>query len=65
VFENSVLRRTFGLMRPVEKHRRRWEDNTQMDFREIEWGRRHWIDLAEVRDHWRAVVNTVINLRVL
>jgi hypothetical protein len=44
--------------------RRRWEDNIRMDLREIRWGGRDWIDLAQDRDHWRALVNTVINLRV-
>jgi hypothetical protein len=34
------------------------------DFREIEWGDMDWIDLAEDMDKWRAVVNTVMNLRV-
>jgi hypothetical protein len=51
--------------RPVETRRRRWEANIKMDLREIEWDVRHWIDLAEGRDQWKAVVNTVINLRVL
>jgi hypothetical protein len=36
-----------------------------MDLREIGWGGADWIDLAEDRDQWRAVVSTVINLRVL
>jgi hypothetical protein len=39
-----------------------WVDN--MDFREIGWGRADWIDLAHNRDQWRALVNTVMNLRV-
>ena len=42
---------------------RRWEDNIKMDLREVGWrGGRDWIDLAEDRDRWRAVVNTVMNL---
>jgi hypothetical protein len=44
--------------------RRKWEDNIRMDLREIGWGDRDWIDLAQDRDQWRALVNTVMNLRV-
>jgi hypothetical protein len=51
-------RRTLG--RP----RRRWEDNIKMDLREIGFGDVDWIHLVQVRDTWRAVVNTVMNLRV-
>jgi hypothetical protein len=41
-----------------------WVDNIKMDLREIGWGDMDWIDLAEDRDQWRALVNTVMNLRV-
>jgi hypothetical protein len=44
--------------------RRRWVDNIKMDLREIEWDDMDWIDLAEDRDQWRALVNTVMNLRI-
>jgi hypothetical protein len=44
--------------------RRRWEENFRMDFGEIEWGGMDWTDLAQDRDQWRALVNTVMNLRV-
>jgi hypothetical protein len=44
--------------------RRRWEDNIKIDLREIGWGSMDWIDLAQDRDQWRALVNTVMNLRV-
>jgi hypothetical protein len=44
--------------------RRRWVDNNKMDLREIEWGGMDWIDLAQNRDHWRALVNTVMNFQV-
>jgi hypothetical protein len=44
--------------------RRRWEDNIKMDFREIEWCGTDWIHLVEGRGQWRALVNTVMNLRV-
>jgi hypothetical protein len=36
----------------------------QMNLREIGWGGTYWIDLAQDRDQWRALVNTVMNLRV-
>jgi hypothetical protein len=39
-------------------------DNIKIDLREIEWGGMDWIDLAQDRDQWRALVNTVMNLRV-
>jgi hypothetical protein len=39
-------------------------DNIKMDLREIGWGGMDWIDLAQGRDKWRALVNTVMNLRV-
>jgi hypothetical protein len=44
--------------------RRRWVDNIKMDLREIGWDGVDWIDLAQDRDQWRAVVNTVMNFRV-
>jgi hypothetical protein len=44
--------------------RRRWEDNIKMDLREIGWGGMDWIGLAQDRDQWKALVNTVMNLRV-
>jgi hypothetical protein len=50
--------------RPLGRHRHRREDNIKMDFREKEWGGMDWIDLAQDRDQCRALVNTVMNLRV-
>jgi hypothetical protein len=50
--------------RPLGRPRRRWVDNIKMDLREIEWDGMDWIDLAQDRDQWRAIVNTVMNLRV-
>jgi hypothetical protein len=50
--------------RPLGRPRRRWEDNIMMDLREIWFGDVDWIQWAQVRDRWRAVVNTVMNLRV-
>jgi hypothetical protein len=49
--------------RPLGRPRRRWED-IRMDLRKIGWGGMDWIDLAQDRDRWRAVVNTVMGLRV-
>jgi hypothetical protein len=51
--------------RPVGKPRRRWVDNIKMDRREIGCGGRDWFELAQDRDQWRALVNSVMNLRVL
>jgi hypothetical protein len=50
--------------RPLGRPRRRWVDNIKMDLREIGWYDMDWIDLAQDRDRWRALVNTVMNLRV-
>jgi hypothetical protein len=44
--------------------RRRWVD-IKMDLRETGWDGMDWIDMAQDRDQWRALVNTVMNLRVL
>jgi hypothetical protein len=44
--------------------RRRWVDNIKMDLREIGWDGMDWIDLAQDRAQWRALVNAVINLRI-
>jgi hypothetical protein len=50
--------------RPLGRPRRRWVDNINMDIREIEWGGLNWIDLVQGSDQWRALVNTVVNLRI-
>jgi hypothetical protein len=50
--------------RPLGRPRRRWEDNINMDLQEAGWGM-EWIELAQDRDRWRALVNSVVmNLRV-
>jgi hypothetical protein len=52
--------------RPLERHRRGWEDGIKMDFREIGLGGCvEWIHLAQVRDRWRGLVNAVMNIWVL
>jgi hypothetical protein len=50
--------------RPLGRPRRIREDNIRIDLREIGWGVMDWIDLAQDRDQWRALMNTVMNLRV-
>jgi hypothetical protein len=50
--------------RPLGRPKCRWEDSIKMDLREIGWGGMDWIDLAEDMDQWKALVNTVMNLRV-
>jgi hypothetical protein len=47
------------------RSRHGWQDGIKMDLREIGWGGVEWINLAQDRDRWRAVVNAVMNLRVL
>jgi hypothetical protein len=51
--------------RPFARPRCRWEDGIRMDLRDSGLGCVQWIQLADVRDRWRAVVNAVMNLRVL
>jgi hypothetical protein len=50
--------------RPLGRPTRRWVDNIKMDLTEIGWDGMDWIDLAQDRDWWRSLVNTVMNLRV-
>jgi hypothetical protein len=50
--------------RPLGRLRRRWVDNIKIDVKVIGWDGMDWIDLAEDRDQWRALVNTVMNLRI-
>jgi hypothetical protein len=68
---NGEKRNAYGILvgkpkgkRPLGRPRRRREDNIRMHLREIVWGGTDWIDLAQERDQWRALVNTVLNLRV-
>jgi ribosome biogenesis protein Nip4 len=51
--------------RPLRRPRRRWEDNIKMHLQEAGSGDMDWLDLAQDRDRWRAVVNAAINFRVL
>ena len=50
--------------RQLGRPRRRWEDNINMDLQEVEGGGGDWMELAQDRDRWRALVSTVMNLRV-
>jgi len=50
--------------RPFGRPRRRWEDNIKMDLQEVGCGVMDWIELAQYRDRWRALVNVEMNLRV-
>jgi hypothetical protein len=48
---------------PLGIPRHRWEDNIKMDLGEIGWGVVDWIDLAQDRDQWRALMNTALEFR--
>jgi hypothetical protein len=50
--------------RPLGRPRRRWVENIKMDLGEVGWGVVDWISLAKDRNRWRALVNSVLNLRV-
>jgi len=50
--------------RPLGRPRRRWEDNIKMDLQEVGKSCEDWMELAQDRDRWRALVSTVMNLRV-
>jgi len=50
--------------RPLGRSRRRWEDNIKLGLHEVGCGGMDWIELAQDRDRWRALVNAVMNHRV-
>jgi hypothetical protein len=50
--------------RPLGRQKRRWVDNIKMDVGEMGWGDVDWIGLAQHRDQWRAIVNSVLNIRL-
>jgi hypothetical protein len=63
----SVYRNLGGkpeVKRPLGRHRRRWEDNIEMERQEVACSRMEWIELAQNRDLWRALVNAKMNLPV-
>ena len=59
-----VLVRKPEKKRPLGRPSLRWEDNIEMDFQEVGFGGMDWIELAQDRDRWRALVNAVMNFRV-
>ena len=61
---HRVLVRKPEEKRPLGRPRRRWEDNITMDLQEVGGSCGDWMDLAQDRDRWRALVDTVRNLRV-
>jgi hypothetical protein len=50
--------------RPLGRPKFRWVDNIKMDLREIEWDGVDWFGKSQDRDQWKALVNTVLNLRI-
>jgi len=65
--ESGVHRDLVGKLegkRPLGRSRRRWKDNINTDLQEVEWRDVEWINLAQDRDSWRALVNAVMNLWV-
>jgi hypothetical protein len=50
--------------RPLGSPKHRWEDNIKMDFRETGWDWMDWIHLAQDKNQWKSLVNTVMSLRV-
>jgi hypothetical protein len=66
--DNVVIKLTvviiMGYHGPPGRPRHRWVDNMKIDLREIGWDGMDWIDLAQDRDQWRALVNTIMDLRV-
>ena len=50
--------------RPLGRPRHRWKDNIRLDLKEIGISMRNWVDSAQDRDYWRALVNVTLNLWV-
>jgi hypothetical protein len=64
LYHNSVLVGKPEGKRPLGRQKRRWVDNIRMDLGEVGWGNVDWIGLAQDRNRWSALVNSVLNLRV-
>jgi hypothetical protein len=66
-WERRDYRREYILLvgkRPLGRPRHRWVDNIKMDLGKVEWGAVDWIGLAQDMNRWRALLNSVLNLRV-
>ena len=64
VWRGEVFYTNTDWYRPLGRPRRRWGDNIKMDLQEVGGGWEDWMELAQHRDRWRALVSTVMNLRV-
>ena len=60
----KILTGTPTKTRPLGRPRHRWEDNIKMDLKEISINTRNWVDSAQDRGYWRALVSVALNLRV-
>ena len=60
----KILTGTPAGKRTLGRSRHRWEEHIRMDLKEIGINTRNWVDLAQDRDYWRALMNTTLNLRV-
>ena len=60
----KILTGTPAGRRPVGRSRYRWEENIRMNLKEIGINTRNWVDSAQDRDYWRALVNATLNFRV-
>jgi hypothetical protein len=49
---------------PLGRPRHKWEDNIKMGLQKVGWGGKDWIELAQDKDRWQALVNAVMNLEV-
>jgi hypothetical protein len=61
----KVLARKAEGRRPLGRRRHRWEDGIEIDLRLSGWEGVEWVHVPQDRDRWRALVNTVMNLRIL
>jgi hypothetical protein len=61
---NGLLIRKPEGQRPLGRPIRRWVNNIRMDLGDVGWGDVDWVGLVQDRDRWRALVNTVMNLRI-